>query len=70
MVYDGELLKKGGTILGQNQLNRLQMVQFECPKDGNPCVSFTFGEFPFSAPDCSFLALSGVIRKGLLWGAG
>ena len=34
---------KSGKILEQNLLNRLQMVQFECPKDRNPCVSFTFG---------------------------
>ena len=32
-----------GTFVGQNQLNRLQMVQFECPKDRNPCVSSIFG---------------------------
>ena len=42
--------KKGGQISGQNQLNSLQMVQFECPKVANPCVSFTFDvSFIFSA---------------------
>ena len=28
-------------IFEQNQLNRLQIVQFECPKYRNPCVPFT-----------------------------
>ena len=28
--------------MGQNQLNRQQMVHFECPKYRNPCVSVTF----------------------------
>ena len=32
-----------GKIWEQNQLNRLQMVQFECPKYRNPCVSSIFG---------------------------
>ena len=31
----------------KNPLNRLQMVQFECPRVRNLMVSFTFGEFPF-----------------------
>ena len=31
----------------QNQFNRLQMVQFECPRVINSGVSFTFEEFPF-----------------------
>ena len=35
--------QEDGQFLGQNQLNRLQMVQFECPKYRNPCVSFTYG---------------------------
>ena len=35
--------QEGGNLLEQNQLNRLQMVQFECPKYRNPCVSSTFG---------------------------
>ena len=43
--YKGQ---EGGKILEQNQLNRLQMVQFEYPKYWNPCVSFTFGWIPFS----------------------
>ena len=29
-------------FLGQNQLIRLQMVQFECPKYRNPCFLFNF----------------------------
>ena len=32
-------------ILEQIQLNRLQMVQFECPKYRYPCVLFTFHIF-------------------------
>ena len=46
----------------QNWLNRLQMVQFECPRHSNPCVSLRLGEFHF--PIFS-LPLSGVIRIGL-----
>ena len=30
-------------FLEQKQLDRLQMVQFECPRVRNPCVSFTIG---------------------------
>ena len=43
----------------QNQFNRLQMVQSECPKVRNPCVSFTFGWFPFPhfQPLASFLSV-------------
>ena len=33
--------------MGQNELNRLQMIQFVCRKHRNPCVSSTFVEFPF-----------------------
>ena len=40
-----------GKILGQNQLNRLQMVQFECPRYRNPCVSFILEEFPYGVID-------------------
>ena len=40
-----------GKCMEQNQLNRLQMVQFECPKYRNPCISFTFA-FPAIGPDC------------------
>ena len=40
--------QEGGKIREQNLLNRLQMVQFECPKYWNPCVSFTFVWIPFS----------------------
>ena len=43
--------QEGGNLLEQNQLNRLQMVQFECPKYRNPCISFTFA-FPAIGPDC------------------
>ena len=47
---------KGGHFLGQNLFNRLQMVQFECPRVRNPLVSSTFEEFlfPIFCP-CSFL---------------
>ena len=38
---------ESGKILGQNQLNRLRMVQFECPEYWNPCVRSIFGAFPF-----------------------
>ena len=34
-----------GKLLEQNLLNRLQMVQFECPRYNNPCVC---GVNPFS----------------------
>ena len=40
--------REGGNILEQNQLKRVQMVQFECPKQRNPCVSSTFEWIPFS----------------------
>ena len=43
----GEAGLKGRNLLEQNQFNRLQKVQFECSKVRNPCVSFTFEEFPF-----------------------
>ena len=50
-----ELSKNVDKFLGQNQFIRLQMVQFECPKVRNPCVSFTFGEIPFPIfSPCSF----------------
>ena len=29
--------------LEKNQLDRLQMVQFKCPKYRNPCVPLIFG---------------------------
>ena len=62
---------EGGNILERNQLNRLQIVQFECPKYRNPYGSFTFECLPFphfqriSSP-CSFLSSSlfWVIRNG------
>ena len=38
---------KGGKIMGENQLSRLQMVQFECPKNYNLWLSFRFEEIPF-----------------------
>ena len=34
--------------LEQNQLNRLEIVQFGCPKVRNPCVSYTFDAYPLS----------------------
>ena len=37
-----------GKIMQQNQLNRLQMVQFECPEYRNPSVASIFGGIPFS----------------------
>ena len=45
-----------------NMRKRLQMVQFECPRHLNPCVSLRLGEF--NLPIFS-LPLSGVIRIGL-----
>ena len=48
---------KGGNILEQNPFNWLDMAQFEFPKVGNPCVSFTYGEFPFPL-FCPWLLLS------------
>ena len=52
-------------MLEQNQLNRLQMVQFHIPKVRNPCViHFWVIPFsPFSVLAPSFLPLSGVIRN-------
>ena len=40
---------KVGKISEQKWLNRLQMVQFECPRHWNSCVSLRLGElhFPF-----------------------
>ena len=40
----------------QNQLKKLQMVQFECPEYRNPCVLSIIGPIPFS-----HFPLSGVI---------
>ena len=34
--------QESGTFMEQNQLNRLQMVQFECSRYLNHCVSYTF----------------------------
>ena len=43
MVYYGELGEKGKKVLGQNKLQMLQMVQFECPRVRNPFESlFTY----------------------------
>ena len=47
-----------------NWLNRLQMVQFECPRHSNPCVSLRLREFHF--PIFS-LPLSGIIGNGYLY---
>ena len=47
--------------MGQNQLNRLQMVQFECPRVRNTLVCHPLLESslsPFSAPTPSLLPLS------------
>ena len=54
--------EEDGKFREQNWLNRLQMVQFECPRHSNPFVSLRLGEFHF--PIFS-LPLSGVIRIGL-----
>ena len=35
------VVQRGLTILEENELNRLLMVQFECPRVTNPCVSLT-----------------------------
>ena len=50
----------------ENQLDMLQIVQFECPRYSNPCLTFCFSWIPFShfQPSLS-LSLSGVIRIGL-----
>ena len=63
---------KGGNFLERNQFNRLQMVQFECHRVINPCVSFTFEEFPFPifCPAPSFPSSICSIKKWLLWGLG
>ena len=45
---------EGRHIMEQNQVNRLQMVQFDCPRYRIPCVP---------APAASFLLLSGVIKN-------
>ena len=47
-----------GKISEQNWLNKLQMLQFECPKHSNICVLSIIGWFPFS-----HFPLSGVIRN-------
>ena len=53
---------KVGKFWEQNWLHRLQMVQFECPRHSNPCVSLRLGEIQFHIFS---LPLSGVIRIGL-----
>ena len=48
-----------GKFREQNWLNRLQMVQFECPRHSKPCVLLRLGEFPFPIfCPCSFLPSS------------
>ena len=50
-----------GKFFGQNKLNRLQMVQFECPRVRNTLVCHPLLESslsPFSAPTPSLLPLS------------
>ena len=54
--------EKVGKFEEQNWLNRLQMVQFECPRNSKPCVSLWLGEFHF-LHFC--LLLSGALRIGL-----
>ena len=54
----------------QDQFNRLQMVQLECPKVRNPCASSTFEDFPFPIFSPCYFIPPGVIRIGLLWEAG
>ena len=49
-----------GKFQEQNQLNRLQMVQFKCPGHWNLCVWSIVGWFPYS-----HFTLSGVIRNGI-----
>ena len=53
---------KIGNFTKQNQLKRLQMVQFECPRHLNPTLTLRLWEFHF--PIFS-LPLSGAIRIGL-----
>ena len=52
---------KVGKLGEQNWLNRLQMVQFECPRHWKTCATLRLGEIHF--PIFS-LPLSGVIRIG------
>ena len=50
VIRNGSPQYKGldvGNILEQKQFNRLQMVQFECPRVRKFLVSSTFDEFPF-----------------------
>ena len=56
--YESE---KVGIILAQEELNRLHLVQFECPRHLKPPVSsiFEVGRFPFSQN-----WTSGAIRMG------
>ena len=61
LVYYGRHCKKVKTLL--NNPNRLQMVQFECPRVRNPFVSFSFREFPFQP---LLPPLSAVIRNGFI----
>ena len=56
--YESE---KVGKFLGQERLNKLHLVQFECPMHWKPPVSSNFevGRFPFSDN-----WTTGVIRMG------
>ena len=52
VIRNGSPQYKGqedGQISEQNQFNRLQMVQFECSRVRNPCVSFTVSLAPTSS---------------------
>ena len=61
MVFYGRLGKRIEKIRDKI---RLQMVQFECPRYGNPYVSITFKEFLF--PIFSPFSLSSILQGG--WG--
>ena len=58
LQYESEIFWK---FTQKNWLNRLQMVQFECPRHWNPTLTLRLWEFHF--PIFS-LPLSGVIRIG------
>ena len=51
--------QKGGTFWVQNQFTRLKMVQFDCPRVRNPCVSSLLKSvlFPFPLLLPPFLSL-------------
>ena len=72
MVYYGRLGKKVEISWNKISFTGCQWSSLNAPGSGTP-VSHSLLKsslFPFSAPAPSFLPLSGVLRKGLLWEAG